>query len=442
MANPFQWLTFGQAKSELALRLGDENMVFWSDAELGEWLIEALRVWNALTAYWAEPYAFSFTQTDANWYPANASGSPRQPTLTDADIYTLIEYHLLEPPGGGTWTGTDQFSIADLSQACSRRRNEILQATACNMVESSLNMTPNTSAVQLADTVLDVRRARWVPATGQGSPVTLARGDSRSFQYFTARYPQTNANPLRWDVIGSPPQTVTLDAKVNVPSALQVLGIAGAADFDPPTASPLLMPDDWAWVLKFGAMADILSKEQEGKDLQRAQYSRQRYEQGLKLMMQMPWVLQGFIDGIPVAVQAVAGADQTNWEWQSRAGAFPEIVTGGIDLFAVSPVPNDSLSISLTVVGNAPIPANDAADIQVPRDVMDAILSEAQHLALFKMGGEEFISSVKLHEEFIKLALKTNSRLEQSGIFATTIRPPVSRQDEEQPRYGLAAEKG
>ena len=37
MANPFQWLTFGQAKSELALRLGDENMVFWSDAELGEY---------------------------------------------------------------------------------------------------------------------------------------------------------------------------------------------------------------------------------------------------------------------------------------------------------------------------------------------------------------------------------------------------------------------
>jgi len=117
-------------------------------------------------------------------------------------------------------------------------------------------------------------------------------------------------------------------------------------------------------------------------------------------------------------------------------------VVGGIDLYAVSPVPNDSLSISLMVVANAPIPANDDADIQVPRDVMDAILSEAQHLALFKMGGEEFISSVKLHEEFVKLALKTNSRLQESGIFATTIRPPVDRQEQEQPRYGLAAEKG
>ena len=443
MANPFSWLTFGGAIAELSLRLGDEDNVRWTATECGLYIIEALRFWNALTAYWAEPYVIDFEQeAGQNWYPANGTGSPRQPTLTDTDIYTMIEYHLLEPPSGGTWTGTDQFSITDLSQACSRRRNEILQAAACNMVETSLNVAPNTSAVQLVDTVLDVRRVRWVPAAGLGSPVTLGRGDSRSFQYFTARYPQSTDNPLRWDVIGSPPQTVTLDTKVNVPSALQVLGITGAADFDPPTASPLLMPDDWAWALKFGAMADILSKEQEGKDLQRAQYSRQRYEQGLKLMMHMPWVLQGFINGIPVAVQSVAGADRTNYEWQSRATAFPEIVVGGIDLYAVSPVPNDSLSISLMVVANAPIPANDDADIQVPRDVMDAILSEAQHLALIKQGGQEFADSIKLHQEFIGMALKTNSRLEQSGIFATTIRPPVDRQEQEQPRYGLAAEKG
>ena len=429
----FSWLTFGDAIAELALRLGDESNVFWTSTELGLYIIESLRVWNALTAYWAASYAFSFTQTGANWYAANETGSPRLPTLTDADVYTLIEYHLIEPATGGTWTGTNQFSIDDLSQACSRRRNEILQATACNMAESVKALTPNTNSVNLTDLVLDVRRCRWVPFTG--SPVTLQRGDSRSFQYFTPRYAQTVANPLRWDVIGSPPQTVTLDVKVNVPSTLQVLGMAGGADFDPPTASPLLMPDDWMWVLKFGAMADILSKEQEGKDLARAQYCRQRYMEGLKLMAHMPWLLQGFIDGVAVDTQPLAGADRTNYEWQSRAGAFPEIVVGGIDLYAVSPVPTDSLSLSLMVVGNAPIPADTGADIEVPRDVMDAILDESQHLALFKMGGAEFKESMTLHKEFIKLAMRQNARLRESGILATTIRPTVDRQEESQPRF-------
>lgn len=435
MPSPFSWLTFSEAIAELALRLGDENNVFWSSTELGLYIIESLRVWNALTAYWATPYVFSFTQTAANWYAANGTGSPRQPTLTDSDVYMLIEYHLLEPPTGSTWSGTSQFSIEDLSQACSRRRNEILQASACNMAESLLPMTANTTSVSLTDLVLDVRRARWVPAPNQGDPVTLQRGDSRSFQYFTPAYGQTTANPLRWDVIGTPPQTVTVDTKVNVPSTLQVLGMAGGADFDPPTSSPLLMPDDWMWVLKFGAMADVLSKEQEGKDLARAQYCRQRYMEGLKLMAHMPWILQASINGVTADTQPLSGADRTNYEWQSRAGAFPEIVVGGIDLYAVSPVTNDTLSLLFMVVGNAPVPASLSAEIQVSRDVMDAILDEGQHLALFKMGGAEFKESMTLHQEFIKLAMRQNARLRESGILATTIRPTVDRQQEDQPRF-------
>lgn len=35
MANPFAWLTFGQVKAEVSLRLGDESNVFWTDAEIG-----------------------------------------------------------------------------------------------------------------------------------------------------------------------------------------------------------------------------------------------------------------------------------------------------------------------------------------------------------------------------------------------------------------------
>lgn len=430
----YSWLTYTQAKSEVALRLGDTGNVFWTDAELGAYLIEALRVWNSLTAFWTQSFSIDFNPPfTQNWYAANASGSPRQPTLTDADVYTLIEYHLLEPPTGSTWTGTNQFSINDLSLACSRRRNEILQRAACNMAESSISITPNTSSIQLADTFLDVRRCRWVPVTG--SPVTLQRGDSRSFQYFTPNYRQTNANPLRWDVIGSPPQTVTVDTLVNVPSSMQVLGMIGGADFAPPTNAPLLMPDDWMWVLKFGAMADILSKEQEGKDLARAAYCQQRYAEGIHLMQNLPWLLQGFVNNVAVDTQPLAGADRFNYEWQSRSTAYPGIVVGGVDLFAVSPIPTVDTAVTLTVVANAPIPSLGTDEIQVPRDVMDCILDEAQHLALFKMGGAEFAASVELHRSFIEMAVQTNARLRESGILATTIRPLVSRQEQAQPRY-------
>jgi hypothetical protein len=434
----YGYLTYGQAKSELALRLGDSGMVRWINAELGLYLCEAMRLYNCLTGFWKAPCTIPLNPPLAsNWQAANGLGSPRQQTLTDTDVYTVMEYHLLEPATGSTWTGTNQFSISDLSQACSRRLNEILQVAACNMAEVDPSVTPGTNIATLADLALDVRRVRYVPADTNHSPATLQRSDTLAFQRFTSQFSTSFGVPMRWDVIGSPPEQITLDSNTPEPASLQVLTVAGAEDFDPPAPSPLLIPDDWYWVLKFGALSDVLSKEQEGRDIQRAEYSRKRYVEGLKLMVEMPWLIQGFVNGVVVDAQPVATADKFNYEWQSRPTAFPEIVVGGIDLFALSPAPTLDTSVTLNVVQNAPIPASDSVDIQVPRDVMDAILDEAQHLALFKSGGEEFMASLKLHQSFIRTAVQTNARLRESGIFASDISQPVSRQDEDQPRFAM-----
>jgi hypothetical protein len=66
---------------------------------------------------------------------------------------------------------------------------------------------------------------------------------------------------------------------------------------------------------------------------------------------------------------------------------------------------------------------------------MDSILDEAQHLAMFKEGGAEFKSSMSLHEGFIAEAMNTNRRLRESGIFPTDLRPTMSKQDQDQPRF-------
>lgn len=446
-------IQLSEAITEISTRLGDENNVRWTQDELYLYLCESLRVFNALTGFWKDTFTLTlnppFTQ---NWYPANGTGSPRQQTLTDTDVYTLIEYHLLEPPTGATWTGTDQFAITDLWQACSRRRNEMLQLAACNMVEQILNCIPNTNTVPVPDSALDVRRVRWVPAADQGSPVTLQRGDILSYQHFTPNYLQTNTEPLRWDILSgleagmpTPPANtllaLVLDALVNVPSQVQVLTIAGAPDFDPPGENPLLIPNDWMWVLKFGAMADILSKEEEGKDIPRAQYCRQRYNEGLQLMITMPWLVQGLLDGVAVDSPAVASADRFNYEWQSRTTAFPGLVQGGIDLFAVSPLPTEAVAVSMTVVQNAPVPANiGTAPIFLPRDAIEAVLKESQHLAIFNMGGAEFTESIKLHQEFVQFCTQTNSRLAESGIFPSDYRVVSPRELDQQPRFAIAKE--
>ena len=44
---------------------------------------------------------------------------------------------------------------------------------------------------------------------------------------------------------------------------------------------------------------------------------------------------------------------------------------------------------------------------------------------------------MSLHKNFIRAAVETNSRLEESGIFESTLRPPVSRSEQAEPRFAV-----
>ena len=48
----YNYISFAAAKAQLAARLYDAGEVFWTDTEIGLYLIEALRTWQALTAFW------------------------------------------------------------------------------------------------------------------------------------------------------------------------------------------------------------------------------------------------------------------------------------------------------------------------------------------------------------------------------------------------------
>lgn len=458
MSPTFSNETWLQANQEVSLRLNDVSNVRWTKGEIYHYLNEAVRVWNCLTQQWIVDWTTTYTQTNPASLPvwqSTANGinplvgdnptSPRYQTLTDSNVFTIAEYHLLEPPTGSSWTGTNQFNIADFVNGFQRRRDQILQIADCNVgpFDANLEILPGTNRVQLPDStaqsILDMRRIRYVPADGFGPPVTLYRDDTMSFEYFTNDFEQFFGTPLCWDILGSPQQYITFDAKPNVPNTLDCLGVLSGGNITIPIADPLLIPNDFSWVLKFGMMADMLSKETESKDLLRAQYCQQRFTEGVRLMAEMPWLLQARINNVPVDTPSFYEADQYDYEWQSNPDAMPQIIRGGIDLFAVSPLipAGESVAVTLSMVANAPVFTADSDFIQVSREVLDAIIDEAEHLAQFKEGGAEFQESLALHQRFISFAMETNRHLKESGIFPTDLRRPISKEDQAEPRFAL-----
>ena len=437
----YAWLQYAAARQQLAARLADPGNVFWSDEEVGIYICQALRQFNALTFTWKTDYVFNSTSL-WNFLGSMAPPmppSPRLRTLTDTYAYKELEYMLLEPPTGNVWTGTSQFSISDLSQALQRRRDEILQVTACNeSLLPNIPVTPGTRRTNLPDDVLDVVRMRYIPSVPPPAtppaPTTLNRDDTVAQEWYEPPLWQLQqASPNTYALTSEPPLSFDTDYPPNLPGVFEAVVMRSGAPFSPATGSTLInIPDDFVWVAEWGALADLLGRESEATDIVRASYAMSRYQDGLKLLMKTPWIMLGKVDGAAVSVDSIEDADayMPNWD-QSPSTYGPAIIIGGIDFFA-APV---GKGIGLTVLGNAPVPVVDNDFVQVSRSNWDTVLDLAQARAMFKQGGFEFKQGLQLEARAIQACAAENSRLKSMGSFADVLIQRGQAQDRSQERY-------
>ncbi len=430
----FSWLHFVTARAELAQRLADSGNVYWTDEENGLYIVKALRMFNALTYTWKTDFVYSSSNL---WNSlALLSGSPRLRTLTDTDSYTMMEYHLLEPPTGSVWTGTTQFSISDFSQALQRRRDEMLQISNCNQtLVSGIALTPGTRLTTLADTTIDVARVRYLPVSG--SPTTLYRDDTVAQEFYEAGFWQApSGTPQTYMLSSEPPLTWVVDVAPGLPGTYEAVISESGTAFAPPSSTLLNVPDDFAWALEWGALADLLGRESEATDRQRASYCLRRYQDGLNLLLKTPWAMLGKVNGQAVTLDSIAATDRYSPEWDSTPATFgPVLVIGGID-FLAAPVGS---GIGLTVLANAPVPVLDTDYVQVSRSDWDVVLDLAQSLACFKMGGAEFEAALELESRAIQACSAENTRLKSTGSFSDILVQRGQEQDRNQERYSLAS---
>lgn len=440
----FTWVTWAQAKAALAARLAvplssNAATQFWTDTELGLYLAESLRMWNAMTAqanasFNLRPYLVA----NQTWYPLSGiSAYPRVYSLTDSDMYTLMGYHLLE----NTASFSSQFSQQDFSTSLQYCRDQALEASAANLSEFTIVSSIGTRDYSFPDSTLAPIRSLYAPLDSTTSPIVLHREDDLAFEYFTPNWTPASTGTLSsYGVITSPMLGFAADVAPTVAGNFEfVLSNAGLA-FNPPAATILGVPDDWAWVVKWGALYDLLSSQPEASDPLRAAYCKQRYEDGLRMMQSLPWLLLATIDGTPVDTPGVIQADQYSYGWDFSAhGIFPlgnlQLVVGGVDFVAPSPVlSTTNHDVIMKVVGNATIPATDSDFVQVSRDDFDVVLGLAEHIASFKLGGEEFQRTFPLLGRAAQMAMRKNDKLAALGLFRDVLLAEGQRQQTSDPR--------
>lgn len=453
----FTYATADDAVDAVLARLYNEGVsgqpaaTFWTRAEVFLYVVESLRAWNAYTGFWRAEFTFDIDTVanhGSNWYDLTSQTNSLRPlTVTDQYLVNLIEYHLLEPqtsltPTSGTpavWTGSAQFSLSQILDALTRRQNEALSISGCSITQASV-----AAAIQrrttLTDSVLDIRRVAWVPIPSLGYvPMILRQSDIWQKQAFDPAWTAAaQGYPQLWMESSEPPPSFDVDVIPAVPGNYDVLSVNAGSTFNATSAQTLSLPDDWSWIAKWGALADLLSRESNAKDAARAAYCQARFAQDCQILANSPAVLGLQLNGIPLFVDAVRNGDDFNPSWQAQTPAIPNsCYAAGLNLLGF-PNPDAIYGILASVVENAPVPTTGSDFIQVSKGDFDSIIDEAQHLAMFKCAGSEFARTVPLHQSFLAQAGLYNRKLAAMGQFNPDMRGISQREERRNPRLVAA----
>ncbi len=440
---PYTHTTLNQFRAELALRMSDPEEIFWTPDELNEYILESLRVFGALTGFWRDQATFN-TAAGVAFYDITSINAAFTTllgySLTDQSLLTTIQNHFLEPVSSDSWAGTDQFTLQDIENALQGQRDKFLAETGIRVTRfSQAAVGPRED---LPDTVIDVRRLVW-NRDSDSLNFHLWREDEWNMTAFDQAWPAGADPPIAYSTTVAPPITVQLLPPAGVAGTLDFITVDSGAPLDLTAGVVLGIPDDLCWALKWGAMAELLGKSGQARDL-RANYCEERYKAGVQVALSYPQVMQAQIGATPILVDSLNNLDAFKVNWQDETPGTPDIIAvAGHNLIALSPVPDGVHTVTLDVVRKTDVPVNGSDFIQLGREDKDSVLNYAQHLATFKIGGKEFDLTQWQAQEFLRQAVLRNRLMaaETAGSIANMF-SISSREEMDRPRLTAAREEG
>lgn len=430
----YQTTTFGQLQTELSTRLADPTNHFWSLGELQFYIREALQVWQAFSQFYTNK-AQLVTTSGTLFYNITQLIPELTPSITDRDLIQQIQYHLQEPLSPTSWVGSEQFTFQGVVQAIQNRRDRFTVETGLVQTISEIPGPPPPSGlVPLADSIIDVRRVMW---------------KSRPFGFYSIlwrmdEFAMTGGNPSWFNIAGLPTDYSTT---LNQPLSLQLMPApidAGNVHLITVNSGPILnptsqatvlgVPNDFVWVVKFGALADLFSQPGPGEDPSRAAYCEARWKDGIELARITNFIKFGYQNGMPAFVDALDELDSFTPTWVSGASGVPKNLAVGGNIAATNPIPDGQYSLMFDVIPNMILPAIDDDFVQVGQEFLDIILDYAQHLARFKEGSLELKNSYQLYQNFVKMAAVENDRLRAASNNFDVLSDRSLREAHEKPR--------
>lgn len=424
MPTTYNHTTFAQAKARLASLLGDSAKVFYVDQELGFYIREALRFWGLASHYFRDSGRFNTVAGQAFYDIASITDSGgialQSLTVTDQELINDSLYQLMEPPITSFplgYQGSEMFTLDEISDLLGKSRDDQLRQSGAIVTQVSYPLVPSVGRVDLNQSTIHINRCS-VQEQGTSGPLPLWAID-----YFQA---QSTVDAISDNTVGRPKAFITnytptlavdLYPAPQVGGTLRVYSVQSLPALNPQAGASIMgLPDDAAWIARYMMMGDLLAADGLANASQMAQYCMQRAEQGLDMLDAYQSLMWATLGGERMTIASLGQLDAQRPDWQRTFGAPRSLHQLSWNLFACYPVPDGAYTIEVELVKKAPIPVAEGDFIQVGREHMDRIYDYAQHVATFKLQGQEFLETSPLLEETATMALEHQAAVAGSAI--------------------------
>jgi hypothetical protein len=426
MDGSYSAFTLADAWGDLGGRLYDPDHVRWTTDELTIYVQQALRTFNALTNHFRSEATFQTATPEAFYDLPTVLPSLRAQNFTVLEAVNQICYQLLEPvPNAGLWVGTQQYSVPDILSALQQARDDFLFETGIVQTRRLIDVASpaTTGRIALPEAIANLRRLAW--KTDDGIITLLRRDDQWGLTNYQPNWQTVSAAPPKiYSVSTQPPLVVQLAPPTSVGATLDLVSVDQGEEVSLSIAGQSLgVPNDWAWVVIFGALSQLLQRDGLAQDAARADYFQQRFEHGLKMARTAAVVLSARVNDVQCNLGALADADAYTPSWQLVPSIPARVLTAGHTVIALNPPPGvptggGNFTILLQLVRNAPVPTLPADPLQIGGDLVNDILDYAQHLAISKEGAFQIQLADSLLKRFfstcgVTLAIQYASQPEE-----------------------------
>jgi hypothetical protein len=205
-------------------------------------------------------------------------------TVTDQAVYNELQYHLLEAANSGASYGSGLFAVAEVVDRVQHRLSEFLKDTGVHVVRSTAtSSTANVNAQSTPSDVLDVVRVGFPNSSSNTIPVP--RGSALDSDLTKADNVGSNAAqdvPDYYTYDDAAIQTISFFPPPSASRAIDYLYVPQPTALPAtPDGTVLDCPDDFTPFIKYGALADLFSKNGETHDPTRAAICEQLYQLGI-----------------------------------------------------------------------------------------------------------------------------------------------------------------